>query len=128
MVKRLRVIESQDSTCDKPSNRAAAAKRKKILIDSEDEVEPATCVPSVVKELPSETTLNPSQEKKITQKKRQSRVTTAQDHVSASERPKRACVATNSSNVGASVQMKPHTSAAVSNKAETGNELVGGAF
>jgi hypothetical protein len=133
MVKRLRVIDSRDSTRDKPSNRgAAAAKRKKILIDSEDEIEPATCVPSIVKELPSKPTLDPSQETKITRKKRQSSVTTAQGRVSASERPRRACVATNSSNVEASVQIKPHTPIAVDqsnfNKAETENELVGGAY
>ena len=132
MVKRLRVIDSEDSTGDKPSDRgAAAAKRKKILIDSEDEIEPATCVPSIVKELPSKTTSDPSQEKKITRKKRQSSVTTAQDGIATSERPRRACVATSSSNMGASVQIKPHTPAAVdqsdSNKAETENELVGGA-
>jgi hypothetical protein len=131
MVKRLRVIDSQDSTRDKPSDRGAvAAKRKKILIDSEDENGPSTCALSVVKELPSKPTSDPSQEKKVTGKKRQSSVTTAQDRVSASERPRRACVATNSSNVGASVQMKPHTSAVVdqpdSNKADSENELVGG--
>jgi hypothetical protein len=131
IVKRLRVIESQDSTRDKPSDRgAAAAKRKKILIDSEDEIEPATCVPSIVKEFPSKPTSDPSQEKKVTGKKRQSSVTTAQDRVAASERPRRACIATNSSNVGASVQTKPHTPVVVkqsdSNKAESENELVGG--
>jgi hypothetical protein len=130
MVKRLRVIDSQDSTRDKPSDRgAAAAKRKKILIDSEDEIEPSTCVPSIVKELPSKPTSDPSQEKKVTGKKRQSSVTTAQDRVSVSERPRRACVATNSSNVGASVKRKTHTSVVAdqSDKAESENELVGGA-
>jgi len=131
MVKRLRVIDSQDSTPDKPSDRgAAAAKRKKILIDSEDEIEPSTCVPPIVKELPSEPTSDPSQEKKVTGKKRQSSIITAQDRVSTSERPRRACVATNSSNVGASVQVKPHTPVVVDQsdpkKAESKNELVGG--
>jgi hypothetical protein len=132
MVKRLRVIDSQDSTHDKPSDRgAAAAKRKKILIDSEDEIEITTCVPSIVKELPSKPTSDPSQEKKVTGKKRQSSVTTTQDRVAVLERPRRACVATNSSNVGASVRTKPHTAVVVdqfdSNKAESENELVGGA-
>jgi hypothetical protein len=127
-VKRLRVIDSQDSTRDKPSDRgAAAAKRKKILIDSEDEIEPTTCVPSIVKELPSKPISDLIQEKKVTGKKRQSNVT-AQDRVTASERPRRACVATKSSNVGASVQMKPHTPVVMdqsdSNKAESKNELV----
>ena len=132
MVKRLRVIESQDSTRDKQLDRgAAAAKRKKILIDSDDEIEPATCVPSIVKELPSKPTSGPSQKKIVTGKKRQSSVTTAQDHVAASERPRRACVTTNSSNAGTSVQMKHHTPVVVdqsdSNKSEAENELVGGA-
>jgi hypothetical protein len=132
MVKRLRVIESQDSTRDKQLDRgAAAAKRKKILIDSDDEIEPVTCAPSIMKELPSKSTSGPSQEKEVTGKKRQSSVTTAQDRVVASERPRRACVATNSSNVGASVQMKPHTPVVVDqsdpNKAGAENELVGGA-
>lgn len=97
-MKRLRVIDSQDSTHDKPSDRgAAAAKRKKIPIDSEDEIEAATCVPPIVKELPSKLTWDPNQEKKVTGKKRQSSVTAAQDCVAAPERPKRACVTTNSS-------------------------------
>jgi len=131
MVKRLRVIDSQDSTRDKPSDRgAAAAKRKRILIDSEDEIEPATCVPSIVKQLPSKPASDPSQEKKVTGKKRQSSATTAQDRVAASERPRRACVATNSSNVGVSVQIKPHTPVVAdrssSNKGESGIEPVGG--
>jgi hypothetical protein len=131
MVKRLRVIDSQDSTRDKPSDRgAAAAKRKKILIDSEDEIEPATCVPSIVKEFPSKATSDPSQEKKVTRNKRRSSVTTAQGRVAASERPRRACVAINSSNVGPCVQMKPRTPEAVdqsdSNKAEVEIEPVGG--
>lgn len=119
-MKRLRVIDSQDSTPDKPSDQgAAAAKRKKILIDSEDEIELATCVPSIVKELPPKPTSDPSQENKVAGKKRQRSVTTAQDRV-----------ATNSSNVRASVHMKPHTPVVVdqsdSNKAESENELVGG--
>ena len=131
MVKRLRLIDSQFTTRDNPSDRgAAAAKRKKILIDSEDEIEPSTCIPSIAKELPSKPTSGPSQEKKVTGKKRQSSVTTTQDRVPASERPRRACVATNSSNVGASVQAKPHTLVVVdqsdSNKPESENELVGG--
>lgn len=129
MVKRLRVIDSQDS--DKPLDRgAAAAKRKKILIDSEDEIEPATCVPSVVEELPSKPTSDPSQEKKATQKKKQSSAIAGQDRVAASERPRRACRATNPSNMGASVQMKPHIPVVVnqsdSSKAEPENALVGG--
>jgi hypothetical protein len=131
MVRRLRVIDSQDSTRDEPSDRgAAAAKRKKILIDSEDEIEPSTCVPSIVKALPSKPTSDPSQEKKVTGKKRQSSVTTTQDRAPVSERPRRACVATNSANVGASVQVKPHIPVVVdqsdSNKLESENELIGG--
>jgi hypothetical protein len=133
VVKRLRVIDSQDSKGDKPSDRGtAAAKRKKILIDSEDETEPAACVPSLVKESPFKPTSDPSQEEKVTGKKRQSGVTTAEDRVTASERPRRACVATNSPNVGASVQMKSHTPVVVDqsnpNKAGSENELVGGTY
>jgi hypothetical protein len=106
MVKRLRVIDSQDSTRDKLSDRsaAAAAKRKKILIDSEDEIEAATCIPSIAEELPMPTSdLGP--EKRVSRKKRQSSITTAQDHAAAPERPRRACVATNSSNVRANVEL-----------------------
>lgn len=130
VVKRLRVIDSQDSTRDKPSDRgAAAAKRKKIPIDSEDEIEPATCVPSIVKELPSKPTSDPSQEKKVAGKKRQSSATMTQDRV-VSERPRRACVATNSSNAGASVQTKPHIPVAVDQsdfkKARSENGPIGG--
>ena len=129
-MKRLRVIDSQDSTRDKPSDRgAAAAKRKKIPIDSEDEIEPATCVPSIVKELPSKPTSDPSQEKKVAGKKRQSSATMTQDRV-VSERPRRACVATNSSNAGASVQTKPHIPVAVDQsdfkKARSENGPIGG--
>ena len=131
MVKRLRVIDSQDSTRDKPSDRgAAAAKRKKILIDSEDEIEPATSAPSIVKELPSKPTSDPSQEKSVTGKKRQSSVTMVQDRVVTLQRPRRACVAKNSPDVGAGVQTKPHTPVVVdqseSNKAEPEDELVRG--
>ena len=135
MVKRLRVIDSQDSTRDKLSDRGAAAatKRKKILIDSEDEIEDATCFPPIVKdlhELPSIPSLSP--EKKVSRKKRQSSVNTAQDRVAAPERPRRACVASNSSNTRANVEQKPYPSAAVdqpdSNMAETEKELTGGKF
>jgi hypothetical protein len=131
MVKRLRVIDSQDSTRDKLSDRgaAAAAKRKKILIDSEDEIEDATCVPSIVKELPSIPTSDLSPEK-ASRKKRQSSVNTAQDLVAAPERPRRACVATNSSNMRANVEQKPYPSAVVdqpdSNKVEAEKEPTGG--
>lgn len=131
MVKRLRVIDSQDSTRDKPSDQGvAAAKRKNILIDSEDEIEPASCATSIVKELPSKPTSDSSQEKNGTGKKRQSSVTMVQRRAAASERPRRTCVATNSSNVRTSVQIKPHTPVVMdqpdSNKAESENELVGG--
>jgi hypothetical protein len=135
MVKRLRVIDSQDSMYDKLSDRgaAAAAKRKKIVIDSEDEIEDAACFPSIVKdlhELPSIPT--PSPEKKVSRKKRQSSVNTAQDSVAAPERPRRACVAANSSNARANVEQKPYPPAAVdqpdSNKIEAEKELTKGKF
>ena len=115
MVKKLRVIESQDSqdsTRDKLADRAtAAAKRKKILIDSEDEVEATACIPSITKELPCIPTSDLGPEKKAPRKKRQSGVTTAQGCVAVSERPRRACVAS-SSNVRANVELKPHPSEA----------------
>jgi hypothetical protein len=135
MVKRLRVIDSQDSMYDKLSDRgaAAAAKRKKIVIDSEDEIEDAACFPSIVKglhELPSIPILSP--EKKVPRKKRQSSVNTAQDSVAAPERPRRACVAANSSNARANVEQKPYLPAAVdqpdSNKIEAEKELTKGKF
>ena len=130
MVKRLRVIDSQDSTQDKPSDRgaAAAAKRKKILIDSEDEseAEAATSVPSIAKELPSIPTSDLGPKKKVSQKKRQSGVTTAQEP--APERPRRACVATSSSNGRADAELKPHPPAPDSNAVEAGKEFTGGKF
>jgi hypothetical protein len=130
MVKRLRVIDSQDSTRGKVSDRgAAAAKRKKILIDSEDEIEAATRIPSILKESPSKPTPDPSREKKVSGKKKQSSVPTAQGRVATPERPRRACAATNS-NLRTNVEMKPHGSAVAdqsdSNKVESKKELVGG--
>jgi hypothetical protein len=125
MVKKLRVIDSQDSTRDKLADRAAAAaKRKKIVIDSEDEIEATACTPSIAKELPSIPTSDLGPEKKAPRKKRQGGVTTAQDRVAAPERPRRACVA-NSSNVRANVELKSHPG---SNTVEAGKELIGGTF
>jgi hypothetical protein len=133
MVKRLRIIDSQDSTREKLSDRgaAAAAKRKKILVDSEDESEAATCVPSVAKELPPIPTSDLGPERRVLRKKRQSNVTTAQDRAAAPERPRRACVAANSSNARANVELRPPPSAvdqSDSNKVEAENELTGGKF
>jgi hypothetical protein len=132
MVKRLRVIDSQDSTCDKLSDRgaAAAAKRKKIVIDSEDEIEAATRAPPIAKELPSIPTSDPAPEKKVSRKKRQS--TTAQDRIAPPERPRRACAATTSSKVRANVELKPHPSAVADqsecNKVEAEKGPTGGKF
>ena len=124
MVKKLRVIDPEDSTRDKLADRAAAAaKRKKIVIDSEDEIEATACIPSIAKELPSIPTSDLGLEKKAPRKKRQGGVTTAQDRVAAPERPRRACVA--NSNVRANVELKSRPDP---NTVEAGKELTEGTF
>ena len=130
MVKRLRVIDSQDSTQGKPSDRgaAAAAKRKKIFIDSEDEseAEAVISVPSIAKESSPIPTSDLGPKKNVSQKKRQSGVNIAQEP--APGRPRRACAATSSSNRRANVELNSHPPATDSNAVEAGKEYTGGKF
>ncbi|KAH9967947.1 hypothetical protein BC827DRAFT_458673 [Russula dissimulans] len=87
MVKGLRVIDSQDPTLDKWLNQGAAttAKRKKILLESEDEVEATNCVPSVSKKSSPTPTANLNPER-VSQRMRHSKDATTLENGAASER------------------------------------------
>ena len=133
MVKGLRVMDSQDITRDKSDQGATAvAKRKKVLLESDDEIEAGDCVPSVVKESPSIPSSNLGPEKKISRNKRHSTATRAQARGAVPERPKRACVSTNPSTMRVKVEPKPQPSVVVdqfdSNEVKAEKELPGGEF
>jgi hypothetical protein len=116
MVKGLRVMDSQDTTRDKSldaDDRGAAAsvKRKKVLPVSEDEIEAASCVPSVVKRSSSPAS-NPVLEKRVSRAKRDCTVTTAQVDGTSTERPRRACIPTIPSMVRTNIEPKSQLSVA----------------
>jgi hypothetical protein len=95
VVKGLRVMDSQDTMREKllatgGQHSAALAKRKKILIESGDEL-PATSLGSISKESPLPT-LDDGPKDRISQTKTHNAVTAVHAGITAIERPKRACV------------------------------------
>jgi len=91
-------MDSQDIVRVKSDLGAVATtKRKKIVLESEEETEDENPVPSVVENSPPVSTSNLCLEKKVSRRKNQRVVTTAQNRTAAVERPKRACVSTKSS-------------------------------
>jgi len=96
VVKGLRVLDSQDTMREKlletgGRNPAALAKRKKILIESGDELQATSLVTSTTKESPLPTS-NEGLNNGISQTKRRNAVAAAQAGRTAAERPKRTCV------------------------------------
>jgi hypothetical protein len=124
MVKGLKVMDSQDIVRVKSDLGAVAAtKRKKIVLESEEETEDENRVPLVVESSPPISTSNLCPEKKVSRRKNQRVVTTAQSRTAALERPKRACVSTK-------LRTNPRSSAVVDqgfDKVKT-EELAGGEF
>jgi hypothetical protein len=124
MVKGLKVMDSQDIVRVKSDLGAVAAtKRKKIILESEEETEDENRVPLVVENSPPMLTSNLCPEKKVSRRKNQRVVTTAQSRTAALERPKRACVSTK-------LRTNPRSSAVVDqglDKVKT-EELTGGEF
>lgn len=124
MVKGLKVMDSQDIVRVKSDLGAiAATKRKKIVLESEEETEDENRAPLVVENSPPMSTSNLCPEKKVSRRINQRVVTTAQSRTAALERPKRACVSTK-------LRTNPRTSAVVDqgfNKVKT-EELTGGEF
>ena len=101
----------------------AATKRKKIVLESEEETEDENRAPLVVENSPPMSTSNLCPEKKVSRRINQRVVTTAQSRTAALERPKRACVSTK-------LRTNPRTSAVVDqgfDKVKT-EELTGGEF
>jgi hypothetical protein len=95
VVKGLRVMDSQDTMREKlldtgGQNSVALAKRKKILIESEDELQ-ATSLVSTSKEPPLPTS-GEGPKDRIAQRKTRNAVAAVQAGRTAIERPKRACV------------------------------------
>ncbi|KAI0290508.1 hypothetical protein BC826DRAFT_1187324 [Russula brevipes] len=103
MVKGLRVMDSQEAARDKSSN--TATKRKKIVLESEDEMEDANHDLPVVKEsspMPPNLVL----EKRVSPIKDYSTITTTERSGAALERPGRARGSTGSPTVRAAVESK----------------------
>jgi len=124
MVKGLRVIDSQDTT---NQGAATTAKRKKILLESEDEIEATNCVPSVSNKSFPTPSANLSQER-VSRRTRHGKDTTTLENGAA---PERASVSTNSS-AQASIELQPplavldqcDSNTAKAEKAPTGGESV----
>jgi hypothetical protein len=133
MVKGLKVLDSQDvMRVELGLSAAAAAKRKMIVLDSEEELEAEARVPLVTKTSPSVSRSNLGAEKKVIRRKAHGTVTTAQNHIVALERPKRACVSAKSSTLRSNVAPKASSSAGVdqscSNEVKAENKLTRGKF
>jgi len=131
MVKGLKVMDSQDTARDKLGLGAAAAvKRKKIVLESEEESDAENGVP--LEKSPSMSTSNPNPEKRVSRRKGHRMVTTVQNRAAALGRPKRACVPTRSSALGVNVEPKARSSAVVdqsgSNKVKAEKGLTRGEF
>jgi len=132
MVKGLKVLDSQDAMrVELGLSAAAAAKRKKVVLDSEEELEAEGCVALVMK-TSSVSRSNLGAEKKVFRGKAHGTVTTAQNRIVPLERPKRACVSAKSSTLRTNVEPKASSSAGVdqscSNEVKTENKLTGGKF
>jgi hypothetical protein len=100
VVKGLKVMDSQDTMRDKLVHGATAAtKRKKIVLESDEDIEAEDGVPLVVKNSSPVSRSNLSSEKKDSRSKGHNTSVTimAQSHTTILERPKRACVSTKSS-------------------------------
>jgi hypothetical protein len=131
MVKGLKVMDSQDTGRDKFGLGAATAvKRKKIVLESEEESDAENGVP--LEKSPSMSTSNPNPEKRVSRRKGHRMVTTVQTRAAALGRPKRACVPTRSSTLGVNVEPKARSSAVVdqsgSNKVKAEKGLTRGEF
>jgi hypothetical protein len=126
MVKGLKVMDSQDIVRVKSDLGAVSAtKRKKIVLESEEETEDENRVQSVVENSPPISTSNPFPAKKVSRRKNQSVVPTAQNRTATSERPKRACVSTKASGL----RTNARSSVVVDrgpNKVKAEKELTGG--
>lgn len=110
VVKGLRVMDSQDTMREKfldtgGQNSAALSKRKKILIESGDELQ-ASLV-SISKETPLPTS-GEGHKDRITQTKRRNAAATVQAGRTANERPKRACVLS-TARIKAGPKLQPST-------------------
>jgi hypothetical protein len=133
MVKGLKVLDSQDAMRVKLGlSAAAASKRKKIVLDSEEELEAEGCVPLVMKTSSSVSRSDLGTTKKVSRRKAHGTVTTAQNRIVPLERPKRACVSAKSSTLRANVEPKASPSVGVDqscpNEVKAENELTGGKF
>jgi hypothetical protein len=126
MVKGLRVIDSQEATRDKSSN--TATKRKKIVLESEDEMEAANHDPPVLKESSPMPPSNLVLEKRVSPRKNYSTITTTEGSGAALERPGRARGSTSSPTARADVESesKPLTVLGQSNPNEVNAEEVNG--
>jgi len=105
----------------------SATKRKKIVPESEEETEDENRVQSVVENSPPMSTSNLFPKKKVSRRKSQRVVTTAQNRTAALERPKRACVSTKVS----VLRTNARSSVVVDrgpNKVKAEKELTGGEF
>jgi len=105
----------------------AATKRKKIVLESEEETGDENRVPSVVENSPPVSTSDLCPEKKVSRRKNPRVVTTAQNRTAALERPRRACVAAKSSKS----RTNARSSAVVDqgpNRVKVEKELTGGEF
>jgi hypothetical protein len=82
MVKGLKVMDSQDTALDKSGLGATAAvKRKKIVLESEEESDAKNCLP--LEKSPSMSTSNPGPKKKVSRRKGHGIVTTVQNRAAA---------------------------------------------
>jgi len=131
MVKGLKVLDSQDAMrVNLGLSVAAAAKRKKVVLVSDEELEAEGCVPLVMKTSSSVSRSNLGTEKKVFRRKAHGAATTAQNRIVPLERPKRACVSAKSSTLRANVEPKASPSAGVdqscSDEVKAEMELTGG--
>ena len=127
-MKGLKVMDSQDIVRVKSDLSAVAAtKRKKIVLESEEETEDENRVPSVVENSPHVSTSDLCPEKKVPRRKNQRVITTAQNRTGALERPRRACVVAKSSKSRTNARSSAVADQG-SNKVKAEKELTGGEF